>query len=131
MYKDTSTNGNITEEEKTERHILKDKRIKREVSRLRRVFKSLDKNKFDTVQSLINVAAFMAVTLEELQEVINREGFTQEYKNGANQFGIKQSSKVEMHIAMTRNHSTIIKQLSDLAPPEKRKDSKLEALRKE
>lgn len=109
----------------------KEKKVKKEILRLNRVFKSLDGNKFATVQSLIRIAAFMAVSLDELQDIINREGYTQEYKNGANQFGIKQSAEVELHIAMTRNHTTVIKQLADLCPAEARKDSRLEALRRE
>ena len=100
-------------------------KIKQEKNRLNRVFKTLDKNKLATVQSLINTAAFIAVTLDEIQEIINTEGYISEYKNGANQFGKKQSEAVEIHIAMTRNLTTIIKQLSDLAPQEKRKDGKL------
>ena len=119
----------LTEAEKTEREMAKQKKIKREISRLKKVFKSLDKNKFDTVLSLINRAAAMSVYLEELEDILNREGYTQEYKNGANQWGIKQSAEVEMYIAMTRNHSTIIKQLTDLAPAEVRKDSKIAAMR--
>ena len=119
----------LTEEQKTEREIAKRKKIKREIARLKKVFKSLDKNKHDTVLSLINRAAAMSVYLEELEEILNREGYTQEYKNGANQWGIKQSAEVEMYIAMTRNLSTVIKQLADLAPAEARKDSKIAALR--
>jgi len=115
----------------TKKELGKDEKIKREKSRLNKVFKLLDKNKLTTVQSLINTAAYIAVTLEELQEIINAEGYISEYKNGANQWGKKQSEAVEIYIALTRNQSTIIKQLVDLAPPEKRKDSKLEALRRE
>ena len=80
-------------------------------SRLKRIFKDLDKNKLQTVESLIKNAAFMAVSLEELQEIINEEGYTVEYQNGANQSGTKQSDAVKTHIAMTKNHAAIIKQL--------------------
>ena len=45
----------------------------------------MDKNKRDTVQPLIKTAAFLAVSLDELQEIINSEGYTVEYQNGANQ----------------------------------------------
>ncbi|MCL2215781.1 MAG: hypothetical protein FWB91_02045 [Defluviitaleaceae bacterium] len=114
----------------TKKDLTKEQKIKKEITRLNRVFKCLDKNKLATVQSLIKAAAFNAVTMDELQEIINVEGYTQEYKNGANQFGIKQSAEVEIYISMTRNQTTIIKQLADLAPPEARKNSKLEALRR-
>jgi len=109
---------------------VKESAIKKEKRRLEKVFKFLDGNKLVTVQSLINSAAYIAVTLKELQEIINEEGYTSEYKNGANQYGKKQSEEVEIYISLTRNQSTIIKQLVDLAPLEKRKDSKLEALRR-
>ena len=38
---------------------------------------------------------------------------------------------VKTHIAMTKNHAAIIKQLCDLVPPEKKKESRLQALRDE
>lgn len=53
------------------------------------------------------------------------------YQNGANQSGTKQSDAVKTHIAMTKNHAAIIKQLCDLVPPEKKKESRLQALRDE
>lgn len=84
-----------------------------------------------TVISLIQNAAFMSITLEELQDTINENGCISEYQNGENQFGTKKSPEIDIHIAMTRNHAAIIKQLSDLVPPEKKKDSKLQALRDE
>lgn len=67
----------------TKKELTKDQKIKKEISRLKRVFRDLDKNKLQTVESLIRNAAFMAVSLEELQEIINEEGYTVEYQNGA------------------------------------------------
>ena len=109
----------------------KQKKIKQEIARLNRVFKQLDKNKLATVRSLIRTAAFIAITLDELQETINKNGYTEEYQNGANQRGVKQSAAVETHISMTRNQISIINKLCELAPKEIRKESKLEALRRE
>ena len=115
----------------TKKELTKDQKIRREITRLKRVFRDLDKNKRQTVESLIRNAAFMAVSLEELQEIINEEGYIVEYQNGENQKGTKQSDAVKTHIAMTKNHAAIIKQLADLAPPEKKKESRLQALRDE
>ena len=66
----------------TKKELTKDQKIKKEISRLKRVFRDLDKNKLQTVESLIRNAAFMAVSLEDLQEIINEEGYTVEYQNG-------------------------------------------------
>lgn len=107
----------------------KESKIKKEIARLNKIFCDLDKNKLGAVESLIKNAAFMAVSLDELQEIINEEGYVSEYQNGANQYGTKQNDAVKTHIAMTKNHSSIIKQLAELAPPEKRKGNKMEALR--
>lgn len=89
----------------TKKELTKEQKIKKEIARLKRVFKDLDKNKLQTVESLIKNAAFMAVSLEELQEIINAEGYVVEYQNGENQKGTKQSDAVKTHIAMTKNHA--------------------------
>lgn len=115
----------------TKKVISKDDKIKKEISRLKKVFADLDKNKLVTVNSLIQTAAFMAISLGELEEIINADGYITEYQNGENQHGTKQSDEVKTHLAMTKNYSTVIKQLTDLVPPERRKDSKLAAMRAE
>jgi hypothetical protein len=94
----------------------KDARIKKETTKLRRLFKDMEKSAMDTVSSLIKNAAFMAVTLDDLQETINLEGVMSEYKNGENQWGSKKSPEVEIYNTMIKNHMAIIKQLSDLLP---------------
>lgn len=109
-------------------NLSKEARVKKEKNRLRGVFKDLDGNKKKTVEKLIETAAFMAVSLEDLQEIINAEGYTEEYKNGQNQFGTKESAAVKIHLAMTKNYATVIKQLAELAPPERKKKSALQAL---
>lgn len=109
----------------------KEEKIKRETNRLKRIFRDLDKNKKNIVTSLIKNAAFMAITLDELQDIINEKGYTSDYQNGKNQFGEKKIPEVDIHIAMTKNHAAVIKQLCELVPPEKRKESRLQALRDE
>ena len=109
--------------------LSKEDKIRKETKRLRKIFEDLDRNKLETVQKLIENAAFMSVTLQELQETINQDGCTCEYQNGANQFGVKKTPEVEIHLAMTKNYAAVIKQLVDLVPPEKRKESRLAALR--
>jgi hypothetical protein len=115
----------------TKKKLSKEQRIKREIARLKKVFQDLDKNKFQTVESLIQNAAFMAVSLVDLQEIINRDGYTEDYQNGANQSGRKQSEEVKTHIAMTKNHVSVMKALAELAPPVREKKSALQSLRDE
>ena len=62
----------------------------------------------------------MRVTLEDLQEAINENGVTEEYQNGANQRGIKQSATLQSYNALIKNYASVIRTLSQLLPPEKK-----------
>jgi hypothetical protein len=105
---------NVTEIKKVER-------INTEVKRLNTIFRGMSDKTKKLVKSLIENAAFMAVTIEDLQDYINKNGVTEEYQNGKNQYGLKKSSQVEIHITMTKNHTQIIKQLTELLPKEQPK----------
>jgi hypothetical protein len=112
-------------------------KIRLEKNRLTKIFKGtakepgIDANKLNTVKTLIDNAAFMTVTLEELQEQINESGVSEDYKNGANQWGRKQTPEVEVYISMTRNMTTIIKELANLAPQKMKKNNEIiELMRK-
>jgi predicted transcriptional regulator len=101
---------------KTNKDISKEERINKEIRRLKRIFKKMDDDTKKVTQSLVENAAFMAVTLEDLQETINREGVVSEYQNGANQWGTKKSPEVEVYNTMIKHYMSIVKQLTDLLP---------------
>lgn len=103
---------------RTKKDLTIDERIKKEIRRLNSVYRNLSKEKKKVVKSLVENAAFMAITLEDLQKHINENGVTSEYQNGENQWGTKKSPEVEVHIQITRNHTTVMKQLADLLPKE-------------
>lgn len=101
---------------KTKKDLTKDEKIKKEIRRLKRIYKKMDPDVKKATQSLVENAAFMAVTLEDLQETINREGVVSEYQNGANQWGTKKSPEVEVYNTMIKHYMSIVKQLTDLLP---------------
>ena len=105
----------------------KTEKIKKETRRLKKIFKDLEPNKLKTVDALIARAAFITISLQELEEQLNRDGWVEEYQNGRNQCGLKKSASAEVHISLTKNLSTIMKQLIDLVPAEQ-KESRLSAL---
>lgn len=102
-------------------------KIKKETRRLKKIFKDLEPNKLKTVDALIARAAFITVSLQELEEQLNHDGWVEEYQNGRNQSGLKKSAAAECHISLTKNLSTIMKQLIDMVPPAQ-KESRLTAL---
>ena len=92
------------------------KEYKKELNKLKKIFKDIEPSKQKTVEKLISNAAFMAASLDELQQIIREKGFTEEYQNGANQYGVKKCSEVEIYNTMIKNYTSVVKQLVDLLP---------------
>lgn len=106
-------------------------RINAEIDRITDLLADVEKDTLKGVKFLIENAAFMAVTLEDLQKSINTNGVISEYKNGENQYGTKKSPEVEVYNTMIKNHMNAIKQLIELIPKNdgnKEKDELLEFL---
>ena len=120
----------------------KENRIKKELDRITEIFEEADENQRNIAKPLIQNAAFMKVTLEDLQEIINAEGVTDEYQNGANQRGIKQSATLQSYNALIKNYASVIKALAQIVPykktetlspwlPKEKSDEELEKDREE
>ena len=104
-------------------YVEKQKRIKKEVNRLRKLFKEIDENKKKLVLALIDDAAFLAVTMQDLRENIVRDGTTVEYKNGENQYGTKQSPDAQLYLAMSQKQTQAMKVLLESMPKTQPKTS--------
>ena len=102
-------------------------RITKEKDRLLEIFKDLEPNKLKTCQALIDRAAFITISLEDLEEELNKTGWVEVYQNGENQFGMKKAAAADVHISLTKNLNAIVKQLLDLVPPAQ-KESRLAAM---
>lgn len=97
----------------------KDKQISAEIKKLNKIFTGVSESKKDLCQRLIENAAFMAVTLEELQEKINEEGPIIVAKNG-NGFDITQEHPAQKsYVAMMAKYTTVMNQLLNLLPDNK------------
>ena len=105
----------------------KETRVKREKKRLQEIFKDMEPNKLSTCQALIDRAAFITVSLQDLEEQLNLTGWVEPYQNGENQSGLKKAAAADVHISLTKNLNAIVKQLLDLVPPAQ-KASRLEAM---
>lgn len=102
-------------------------RIEAEKARLQEVFKDLEPNKLKTCQALIDRAAFITVSLEDLEKQLNRTGWVEQYQNGENQTGMKKAAAADVHISLTKNLNAIVKQLLEVVPPAQ-KESRLAAM---
>ena len=97
-------------------YLEKTKQIKKEISRLNRLFKGIDENKKNLVKTTIEDVAFMTVTMRDLREVIVRKGTTCTYKNGENQYGTKQSPDAQLYLQLSQKQTQAMKILTDCLP---------------
>ncbi len=106
----------LKNEDNTIEYLEKLKRIKKEEARLRKLFKGIDENKKKLVFTTIADVAFMTVTMQELRDIINREGTTTFYKNGENQYGTKQSPESQTYLQLSQKQTQAMKILIDCMP---------------
>lgn len=109
----------IAREEKVDSaidYLKKSKQIKKEETRLKRLFKEIDENKKKLVLTTIADVAFMTVTMQDLRETIIRNGTTATYKNGENQYGTKQSPESQMYLQLSQKLTQAMKILIDCMP---------------
>ena len=101
-------------------YLEKKKRIKKEVARLKRLFKEIDDNKKKLVFTTIDDVAFMTITMQDLRDDIIRDGTTVEYKNGENQYGTKQSPDAQLYLQLSQKQTQAMKILLDCLPKDKK-----------
>ena len=100
--------------------IDKNKKIRKETQKLKKLFKDLPDNKKKMSEKLIENASFMSITLDELKEDIKVYGVKETYVNGKDQFGFKELIESKTYHTMIKNYMNIIKQLNAMLPEEKK-----------
>ena len=88
----------------------------KELKKLNQIVIALPEDKRKITEGLVADAAFMAEQLEKLRETISKNGWSEEYKNGENQFGKKSSVEADAYIKLQKSYASVIKQLTDLLP---------------
>lgn len=100
----------------------KAKRIRKEENRLKKIYKNIKDEKKQTVQGLIQRAAFMRVTLEDFEDDLDQNGFVEMFQQGINQDPYERKRPVaDLYNTMNTSYQKIIKQLTDLLPKEESK----------
>lgn len=97
-------------------YLEKQRRIKKEINRLKKLFKDIDENKKKLVFTTIDDVAFMTITMQDLREKIVRVGTTCTYKNGENQYGTKQSPDAQLYLQLSQKNTQAMKILVDCLP---------------
>ena len=97
----------------------KEKRIRKEKNKLKKIFKDISDDKKKLVENLIQNAAFMSVTLEDLQKKISTEGAIITAKNGNGFETVQENPAQKSYNTMINRYCSTIKQLQDLLPNSK------------
>ena len=92
----------------------KNKEIEETKKKLSKHLNLIDESKKSVAQYLIAEIAFMSCILQELKLSILTNGLTDEYQNGANQSGIKQSANLQAYNSTAKTYNTIFKQFIEL-----------------
>ncbi len=93
----------------------KQKQIKKELRKLRRLFRPLPRDERQAAEGLIHEAAFMKVTLEETRAIIDREGVVELFEQGKQKF-LREHPATKVYNAMINRYAAVCKQLFDMIP---------------
>ena len=96
--------------------MAKNDAISVELKKLQKIFENISPDKRSLCESLMQNAAFMAVKLKELQNLIDEDGMIQDYDNGGGQSGRKIGSAVQIYQKMLPSYNQVIKTLASMLP---------------
>lgn len=94
----------------------KEQRIKTEFNKLKKLCNGLPKNKLAVTLPLIEQAAFMRITLADLQKEISEAGCVEEYQNGRNQSGFKVTAALQAYNSTVKNYAAVCERLDRILP---------------
>ena len=94
----------------------REQRIKREEDRLSKFYKGISSGKRSLNRGLIQRAAFMRITLAELEDDLNTYGYTEWFSQGDQTPYQRKRPAADLYNTMNANCQKIMKQLTDLLP---------------
>ena len=97
---------NLEEVKKNSSVEMKKKLVKKQNSKLKKIFAEIPSDRKTICESLIQNVAFMIVELNDLQDQIHEHGMVEEYQNGENQCGTKPSSAAQIYNATLKSYNT-------------------------
>ena len=97
----------------------KKKRINKEKKKFAKVFVSINSDKKDVIEKLIDTASFLLIMIQDMQsELLTCEDYTVETVNASQKF-IKSNPLLKDYRDTVKSYQTVIKQLCDLTKDEK------------
>lgn len=87
----------------------KAKAKKKRITEYNKIFKDLSTEKKKLIKKAIEQAVHMEFQLDELQIALEKVGFVEEYQNGNNQYGKKESTESKAYNQLMKNYTAVVK----------------------
>ena len=87
----------------------KAKAKKKRIAEYNKIFKDLSTEKKKLIKKAIEQAVHMEFQLDELQTALETVGFVEEYQNGNNQYGKKESTESKAYNQLMKNYTAVVK----------------------
>lgn len=97
---------------------VESKKNKNVLDEMKRIYGDLPPEKRLICFSMLEEAAFLKATLENLRHDIAENGTTDEYKNGENQYGKKVSASLQSYNQTLKNYYVLMEKLMKMFPLE-------------
>jgi signal recognition particle subunit SEC65 len=99
------------------KELTKDERVKKEINRLRKIYKELPKDTLTVVEGLIVEAADLRVRLEDIRKDLDENGYDEMFSQSEKQEPYeRERPQSRRYIAMNKSYQSIMKQLGDYIP---------------
>lgn len=99
-----------------------------ELAKMKKIYEDLSPEGKVICFSMLEEAAFLKVTLEGLRADIEENGCTDEYKNGANQYGVKISATLQSYNSTLKNYFVLMEKIVKMFPLSAEKSADLAEL---
>lgn len=107
----------MSKDKKKSEKMDKNKLVSNEIKRLNGLFKDIAANKRLTAKGLIEEAAYMRITLQELKEEIDKGGPIDEMQQGDYSI-LREHPALKAYNTMVQRYTNIIDKLTNLHPKE-------------
>lgn len=112
---------NLAKNEQLATKLEKEKKIKSEVNRIKKLFKDFPKEKIKVMESLFSESAFMKIQLEELRSYLLENGMTEIFEQGEQCFR-REKPETKIYTTLIQRYSNSMKQILDYLPNEVKKN---------
>lgn len=113
--------------------LTKDDRIKKEILRIKKLLREIPEDRLKIVDGIIKRAAFMQVTLEDLEDDIKEHGTVENFSQARDIEYDRERPAVRIYNTLVKNYTGTMKQIFDMLPQNdgvKKKDQLLEFLKR-